>query len=40
LLPDVVTVGEPVVVEEYLAVGTLNITTPFPPAPDVPQLPS
>jgi hypothetical protein len=30
--PLVVTVGEPVVVEEYLAVGTLNITTPDPPA--------
>jgi len=30
--PDVVTVGEPVDVAEYEAVGTLNITTPFPPA--------
>jgi len=30
---DSYTVGEPVVVEEYLEVGTLNITTPFPPFP-------
>jgi hypothetical protein len=33
----VVTVGEPVVVPEYEAVGILNITTPFPPeAPSPP----
>tara|TARA_R110002033_G_scaffold157581_1_gene193657 strand:+ start:568 stop:723 length:156 start_codon:yes stop_codon:yes gene_type:complete len=31
--PDVETVGEPVVVPEYEAVGTLSITTPLPPAP-------
>ena len=42
LAPDVVTVGLPVVVPEYLVVGTDNITTPEPPAavhPDVPFLP-
>ena len=31
--PDVVTVGEPVVVPEYNDVGTDNITTPEPPVP-------
>jgi hypothetical protein len=36
LLPDVVTVGEPVVVPVYDAVGTEIITTPEPPAPPVP----
>ena len=29
--PDVVTVGDPLVVLEYFAVGTLKITTPLPP---------
>ena len=33
LLPDVVTVGEPVVVPVYDEVGTDNITTPEAPAP-------
>jgi hypothetical protein len=32
LLPDVVTVGEPVVIPEYLDVGIRIITTPEPPA--------
>jgi hypothetical protein len=36
LLPDVVTVGEPVVVFEYDAVGTDRIITPEPPAPPNP----
>ena len=31
--PEVVTVGNPVVVPEYLLVGILNITTPLPPNP-------
>ena len=31
-LPDVVTVGLPVVVPLYFAVSTLNITTPEPPS--------
>ena len=34
--PDVVTVGEPVVVPEYLAVGTLTTTIPEPPFPPFP----
>jgi hypothetical protein len=33
LEPEVVIVGEPVVVPEYLDVGTDKITTPEPPAP-------
>ena len=32
-VPDVETVGEPVVVPEYLLVAILKITTPLPPAP-------
>jgi hypothetical protein len=32
LVPDVVTVGEPVVVPVYSAVGKDNITTPEPPS--------
>jgi hypothetical protein len=35
LAPDVVTVGLPVVVPEYLVVGTDNITTPEPPFPPI-----
>jgi hypothetical protein len=34
--PLVVTVGDPVVVPEYLAVGIDKIITPEPPAPAVP----
>ena len=30
----VTTVGDPVVVSEYFASGTLKITTPLPPAPE------
>jgi hypothetical protein len=36
LEPDVVTVGDPVVIPEYAAVGTERITTPEPPEEDVP----
>jgi hypothetical protein len=37
LLPDVVTVGLPVVVPVYLAVGTEMMTTPEPPLPPFPE---
>ena len=35
-VPEVVTVGLPVVVAEYPIVGTFKITTPDPPAPPTP----
>jgi hypothetical protein len=38
LAPEVVTVGDPVVVPEYFEVGTDRITTPEPPAPGRPDL--